>query len=65
MMRSTLKAISLTMALGTAVLMSGGPSHSQTSPELTKKVLQMERDREQEFENYFGEDLAAVSKTAD
>ena len=65
MMRSTLKAISLTMALGTAVLMSGGPSHSQTSPELTKKVLQMERDREQEFENYFGEDLASVSKTAD
>ena len=65
MVRSTLKAISLTMALGTAVLMSGGPSHSQTSPELTKKVLQMERDREQEFENYFGEDLASVSKTAD
>ena len=65
MMRRTLKAISLTMALGTAVLMSGGPSHSQTSPELTKKVLQMERDREQEFENYFGEDLASVSKTAD
>ncbi|WP_236069860.1 CHAT domain-containing protein [Prochlorococcus marinus] len=60
-----LKALSLTVAVGTALLMSGGPSHSQTSPELTKKVLQMERDREQEFENYFGEDLASVSKTAD
>ncbi|ABM77094.1 Hypothetical protein P9303_03421 [Prochlorococcus marinus str. MIT 9303] len=65
MMRSMLKALSLTVAVGTALLMSGGPSHSQTSPELTKKVLQMERDREQEFENYFGEDLASVSKTAD
>ncbi|WP_063394929.1 CHAT domain-containing protein [Prochlorococcus sp. MIT 1306] len=64
-MRSMLKALSLTVAVGTALLMSGGPSHSQTSPELTKKVLQMERDREQEFENYFGEDLASVSKTAD
>ena len=65
MMRSILKALSLTLALGTGVLMSGTPSYSQTAPELTKKVMQMERDREQEFENYFGEDLAGVSKTAD
>ena len=65
MMRSILKALTLTLALGTGVLMSGTPSYSQTAPELTKKVMQMERDREQEFENYFGEDLAGVSKTAD
>ena len=65
MMRSILKALSLTLALGTGVLMSGTPSYSQTAPELTKKVMQMERDREQEFENYFGEDLGGVSKTAD
>ena len=47
------------------LLVSGGPGLTQTSPELTKKVLQMERDREKEFEDYFGEDLASVSKTAD
>jgi len=47
------------------LLVSGGPGLAQTSPELTKKVLQMERDREKEFEDYFGEDLASVSKTAD
>ena len=47
------------------LLVSGGPGLAQTSPELTKKVLQMERDREKEFEEYFGEDLASVSKTAD
>ena len=47
------------------LLVSGGLGLAQTSPELTKKVLQMERDREKEFEDYFGEDLASVSKTAD
>jgi CHAT domain-containing protein len=58
-------------ALITATVVNGGitliasPGLSQTSPELTKKVLQMERDREKEFEDYFDEDLATVSKTAD
>ena len=58
-------------AFVTAAVLTGGVSliasagYSQTSPELTKKVLQMERDREKEFEDYFGEDLATVSKTAD
>ena len=64
-MRKGLKTLSLGIALGSALLLSGGPGHSQTSPELTKKVLQMERDREKEFEDYFGEDLASVSKTSD
>ena len=64
-MRNRLTTLSLAVALGSGLLMSGGPSHGQTSPELTKKVLQMERDREKEFEDYFGEDLASVSKTAD
>ena len=65
MMRSMFKTLSLSVAMGAALLLSGGPSYSQTSPELTKKVLQMERDREKEFEDYFGEDLASVTKTAD
>ena len=64
-MRNRLKTLSLTLAMGSALLLSGEPGQSQTSPELTKKVLQMERDREKEFEDYFGEDLASVSKTAD
>ena len=64
-MRNRLTTLSLAVALGSGLLLSGGPSHGQTSPELTKKVLQMERDREKEFEDYFGEDLASVSKTAD
>ena len=63
--RFTAVSISLAIALGSASLVSGPPGHGQTSPELTKKVLQMERDREKEFEDYFGEDLASVSKTAD
>ena len=64
-MRNSLTALSLALALGSGLLVSGAPGHGQTSPELTKKVLQMERDREKEFEDYFGEDLASVSKTAD
>ena len=64
-MRNRLQTLSLAVAFGTALLVNGPPSNSQTSPELTKKVLQMERDREKEFEDYFGEDLASVSKTAD
>lgn len=64
-MRNRLTTLSLAIALGSCWLLSGGPGHGQTSPELTKKVLQMERDREKEFEDYFGEDLASVSKTAD
>ena len=64
-MLNRLTTLSLAVALGSGLLVSGGPSHGQTSPELTKKVLQMERDREKEFEDYFGEDLASVSKTAD
>ena len=64
-MRNRLTTLSVAVALGSGLLLSGGPSHGQTSPELTKKVLQMERDREKEFEDYFGEDLASVSKTAD
>ena len=64
-MRNRLTTLSMAIALGSGLLLSGGPGHSQTSPKLTKKVLQMERDREKEFEDYFGEDLASVSKTAD
>ena len=64
-MRNRLKTLSLAVAVGSALLLSGEPSHGQTSAVLTKKVLQMERDREKEFEDYFGEDLASVSKTAD
>ena len=64
-MRNRLTTLSVAVALGSGLLLNGGPSHGQTSPELTKKVLQMERDREKEFEDYFGEDLASVSKTAD
>ena len=64
-MRNRLTTLSLAIALGSCWLLSGGPGHGQTSLELTKKVLQMERDREKEFEDYFGEDLASVSKTAD
>lgn len=63
--RFTALSLPLAIALGSALLVSGPPGHGQTSPELTKKVLQMERDREKEFEDYFGEDLASVSKTAD
>ena len=64
-MNIRLMTISFAVALGSGLLLSGSPSQAQTSPELTKKVLQMERDREKEFEDYFGEDLASVSKTAD
>ena len=64
-MRNRFKALSLAVVVGSALLVGGGPGQSQTSPELTKKVMQMERDREKEFEDYFGEDLASVSKTAD
>jgi CHAT domain-containing protein len=64
-MRNRLTTLSLALALGSGLLLSGGPGQGQTSPELTNKVLQMERDREKEFEDYFGEDLASVSKTAD
>ena len=64
-MRNSLTALSMALVLGSGLLVSGAPGHGQTSPELTKKVLQMERDREKEFEDYFGEDLASVSKTAD
>lgn len=55
----------VTAATLSVLLAGGAPGLSQTSPELTKKVLQMERDREKEFENYFGVDLASVSLTAD
>ena len=64
-MRNRLTTLSLALALSSGLLLTGSPSQSQTSPELTQKVLQMERDREKEFEDYFGEDLASVSKTAD
>lgn len=53
------------VVLGSSSLLGVIPVHAQTSSGLTKeKWLQMERDREAEFENYFGEDLASVSKTA-
>lgn len=38
---------------------------ARTPPELSRKVMQMERDREKEFEDYFGEDLAEVTKDPD
>ena len=53
------------VVLGTTSFLGWAPVDAQTDPVLTKKILQMERDREAEFENYFGEDLASVSKTAD
>ena len=64
-MQRALQTLTATAAAMAMLLVSGGPGLAQTSPELTKKVLQMERDREKEFEDYFGEDLASVSKTAD
>lgn len=51
--------------IGSSLLAQAPEAIAQTSPELTKKVMQMERDREKEFEDYFGEDLASVTKTAD
>jgi CHAT domain-containing protein len=42
-----------------------GPGLGRTPPELSEKVMQMERDREAEFEDFFGEDLAEVSKGPD
>lgn len=57
-------------AVGAVVLASTSflalaPVHAQKAPGLEKEQwLQLERDRESEFENYFGEDLASVSKTA-
>ena len=53
------------VVLSSTSLLGLPPVDAQTDPGLTKKILQMERDREAEFENYFGEDLASVSKTAD
>lgn len=53
------------VVLGSTSFLGLDSVHAQTAPGLTKKILQMERDREAEFENYFGEDLASVSKTAD
>ena len=38
---------------------------AKTPPELSNKVMQMERDRGTEFESFFGEDLADVSKGPD
>ena len=64
-MQRALQTLTATAAAMAMLLVNGGPGLAQTSPELTKKVLQMERDREKEFEDYFGEDLASVSKTAD
>jgi len=49
-MRNRLTTLSLALALGSGLLLSGGPGQGQTSPELTNKVLQMERDREKEIE---------------
>ena len=51
--------------IGSSLLAQVPEAIAQTSPELTKKVMQMERDREKEFEDYFGEDLASITKTAD
>ena len=68
--RSRFGGVRFSPAVVAAVLSSTSflglaPVHAQTAPGLTKKILQMERDREAEFESYFGEDLASISKTAD
>ena len=68
--RSRFGVVRFSLAVVAAVLSSTSflglaPVYAQTAPGLTKKILQMERDREAEFESYFGEDLASVSKTAD
>ena len=52
-------------ALFTMVAFSPINALAQTPPELSRKVMQMERDREAEFESFFGEDLAEVSKDPD
>ena len=64
-MHQLIKGLSLATAITTICLGSTPSAWGQTAPGLTKKVLQMERDREKEFEDYFEEDLASVSKTAD
>ena len=51
--------------LGFWVLAGAGLGMAQTPPALSAKVIQMERDRKQEFETYFGVDLAEVAKGPD
>lgn len=64
-MHRALAALIIATVINGGITLIASPGYAQTSPELTKKVLQMERDREKEFEDYFKEDLATVSKTAD
>lgn len=64
-MRQLFKRLAFATAITTICMGSTPSAWSQTAPGLTQKVLQMERDREKEFEDYFEEDLASVSKTAD
>ena len=53
-------------AVGAVILASTSflalaPVHAQKAPGLKKEQwLQLERDRESEFENYFGEDLSLI-----
>ena len=64
-MRHLIKRLTLATAVTTICLSATPSAWSQTAPGLTKKILQMERDREKEFEDYFEEDLDSVNKTAD
>lgn len=64
-MHHLIKRLTLATAITTICLSAAPSAWSQTAPGLTKKILQMERDREKEFEDYFEEDLASVNKTAD
>ncbi|MCM1984806.1 CHAT domain-containing protein [Lyngbya confervoides] len=49
--------------LGAIFLAQRGPAAATPSPQATRNFLTMERSLEQDFERYFGEDLATVTQT--
>ncbi|QEY32824.1 CHAT domain-containing protein [Synechococcus sp. RSCCF101] len=61
------RLLPLLLVAGGTVLIGPAPPlvRAQTPPGLSAKILQMERDREEEFEAFFGEDLASVEKEPD
>jgi CHAT domain-containing protein len=53
------------VCLGVTLALSGISAIPVRSQSLTEKIMNMERGLEQEFEDYFGEDLAEVTQTPD
>lgn len=70
-MASILMAIALHVGVISPVMVWSQPSSAMaqasdpSDPTVTEQVLTMERRLEQEFETYFGEDLAEVTQTPD